>query len=63
MRQLMGVETVMVLALALSGCGKSSVPAVGQVAPEIEGEDIDGKPLKLSDYRGKVVVLNFWGTW
>lgn len=37
--------------------------AVGMVAPEISGEDIDGRPLKLSDYRGKVVVLNFWGTW
>lgn len=35
----------------------------GKVAPEIAGEDIDGKALKLSDYRGKVVVLNFWGTW
>ncbi len=37
--------------------------SVGKVAPEIEGEDIDGKPMKLSDYRGKVVVLVFWGTW
>jgi thiol-disulfide isomerase/thioredoxin len=37
--------------------------AVGKVAPEIEGQDIDGKPMKLSDYRGKVVVLSFWGTW
>jgi peroxiredoxin len=37
--------------------------AVGQVAPEIEGRDIDGKPMKLSDYRGKVVVLCFWGAW
>ena len=27
--------------------------AVGQVALEIEGEDIDGKPMKLSDYREK----------
>jgi len=35
----------------------------GKVAPEIAGEDLDGKALKLSDYRGKVVVLNFWGTW
>jgi len=34
--------------------------AIGKVAPEIVGEDIDGKPMKLSDYRGKVVVLNFW---
>jgi hypothetical protein len=37
--------------------------AIGKVAPEIEGEDIDGKKLKLSDYRGKVVVLDFWGNW
>jgi len=38
-------------------------PAIGKPAPEIEGEDIDGNPFKLSDYRGKVVVLDFWGNW
>jgi hypothetical protein len=36
---------------------------VGKVAPEIEGEDLDGKAFKLSDYRGKVVLLDFWGHW
>ncbi len=36
---------------------------VGQVAPEITGQDIDGKPLRLGDYRGKVVVLVFSGEW
>jgi hypothetical protein len=35
----------------------------GTLAPEIEGEDLDGVPFKLSDYRGKVVVLDFWGHW
>ncbi|MGH8245475.1 MAG: peroxiredoxin family protein, partial [Gammaproteobacteria bacterium] len=34
--------------------------AVGKLAPEIEGEDQDGKRFKLSDYRGKVVLLDFW---
>jgi hypothetical protein len=34
--------------------------AVGKEAPEIEGEDQDGKRFKLSDYRGKVVLLDFW---
>jgi AhpC/TSA family len=34
--------------------------SVGKVAPDIKGEDQDGKPLKLSDYRGKVVLLDFW---
>jgi len=37
--------------------------AVGKTAPEIESEDLDGKKFKLSDYRGKVVVLVFWGNW
>jgi hypothetical protein len=36
---------------------------VGKTAPEIQGEDLDGKKFKLSDYRGKVVVLDFWGNW
>lgn len=34
--------------------------AVGKEAPEIEGEDQEGKKFKLSDYRGKVVLLDFW---
>ena len=33
---------------------------VGKVAQEIEGADQDGKPFKLSDYRGKVVLLYCW---
>jgi AhpC/TSA family len=33
---------------------------VGKEAPDIEGEDQDGKRFKLSDYRGKVVLLDFW---
>jgi hypothetical protein len=37
--------------------------AVGKVAPEIEAEDSDGKKFKLSEYRGKVVVLDFWAKW
>jgi len=37
--------------------------AVGKVAPDIEGEDLAGVSFKLSDYRGKVVMLDFWGDW
>jgi hypothetical protein len=37
--------------------------AIGKVAPDIEGEDQDSKSFKLSDYRGKVVLLDFWGEW
>lgn len=37
--------------------------AVGSIAPEIRGADADGVPFSLSDYRGKVVVLDFWADW
>ena len=37
--------------------------ALGKTAPDIEGQDLDGKMFKLSDYKGKVVLLDFWGTW
>ena len=36
---------------------------IGEPAPEISGVDLDGKPMKLSDYRGKVVLLSFWAMW
>jgi hypothetical protein len=34
---------------------------VGKTAPEISANDLDEKPFKLSDYKGKVVLLDFWG--
>ena len=36
---------------------------VGQAVPEVEGTDHEGKAFKLSDFRGKVVVLTFSGNW
>jgi thiol-disulfide isomerase/thioredoxin len=36
---------------------------IGKVPPEITGQDHEGKPLALSNYRGKVVVLTFSGNW
>jgi peroxiredoxin len=35
----------------------------GKTAPEIEGKDSTGASFKLSEYRGKIVVLIFWGSW
>jgi hypothetical protein len=37
--------------------------SIGQVAPEVSGFDVDAVHFNLSDYRGKVVVLDFWGFW
>jgi hypothetical protein len=36
---------------------------IGMIAPEIEGEGIDERAMKLSQFRGKIVVLDFWGDW
>ncbi len=36
---------------------------IGMAAPDIEGEDLEGVKFKLSDYKGKVVVVDFWGNW
>lgn len=35
----------------------------GNLAPDFELETIDGETVKLSDYRGEKVMLNFWATW
>jgi thiol-disulfide isomerase/thioredoxin len=72
MRALFLVGQVLLASVfTLPGCGKGRVPPpppvsahgprIGQVAPEIDGEDLDGVRFKLSDYRGKVVLLDFWG--
>ncbi len=37
--------------------------AIGQPMPELEGRLLDGTPARLSDYRGQVVLLDFWATW
>lgn len=38
-------------------------PRAGQVAPDFELSDFDGGRHRLSDFRGKVVYVNFWATW
>jgi thiol-disulfide isomerase/thioredoxin len=37
--------------------------AIGDTAPEVAGFDLDGVPFRISDYRGRIVVLQFWGSW
>lgn len=59
----------------LAGCGSSPHSVFGtadaavkpessrKLAPEFALKDADGKVVKLSDFKGKVVLLNFWATW
>ena len=43
--------------------GEPGIINIGQQAPDFALKDENGKVVKLSDFRGKLVFLNFWATW
>lgn len=47
----------------LSAAAGGVLPAVGHRAPDFQVTDLSGKKVKLSDFKGKPVFLNFWATW
>src|SRR3954468_8319954 len=60
-------SSVLLLGLVWTGCTSTppmntAVP-LDKSVPDIEGKEMGGKPLKLSDFRGKVVLLDFSATW
>jgi len=73
---LAGVLLIVLLATGWAGGGNSGVTTVNgnasavvyaaghrPLAPEFSGTTLTGSKLSFSDYRGQVVVLNFWGSW
>lgn len=78
MRKLAGCSGVLLVALLLASCAAQDepppaptttirnpalAPRIGREVPEIDGQDMSGQRFKLSDFRGKVVVVDFWGFW
>jgi cytochrome c biogenesis protein CcmG/thiol:disulfide interchange protein DsbE len=58
-----GVTIAVSLVLALSGCYSGSrPPRIGTAAPDFTVKDSD-RAVTLSQFKGKVLVLNFWATW
>ena len=53
------------LLVALPGCEPAPVEGkqVGNLCPEIAGQDVNGNVIRLSELRGKAVLVNFWATW
>jgi cytochrome c biogenesis protein CcmG/thiol:disulfide interchange protein DsbE len=53
------------LAFLLASCGpqgESSTPSAN-LAPDFTLKDLDGRDVSLRDFRGKIVLLDFWATW
>jgi peroxiredoxin len=49
--------------LILFAAAPAAAPGQAEKAPALELKDLRGRTLRLGDYRGKVVLLNFWATW
>ena len=59
----MKAALILLAALALPAYGQALKEWKGGATPALELEDVDGKIHRLADYKGKVVLLNFWATW
>jgi peroxiredoxin len=69
-RSIRNVQVAIVLLIAWAGLPAfdgwgmgSRVPTVGMQVEDFQLTDLDGNQQTLSQYRGKIVLLNFWATW
>ena len=60
MRRMLSIVMLIIFATLFADCGDS---LMGGPAPEFTAVDLAGNKITLSDYRGKVVLLDFWATW
>ncbi|MFZ0478445.1 MAG: TlpA disulfide reductase family protein [Terriglobales bacterium] len=64
MKKIVTLVIAAVLALAVSSCRRTGNSAnSSKQAPDFSLTDVSGHPLRLADYHGKVVILDFWATW
>src|SRR3569833_1317729 len=63
MRRFVVLLTCGIMALLCPVSGQSSPDLVHKMAPPFARADLNGRQVDLKQYRGKVILLNFWATW
>ena len=64
MRNLFGkIFVLMVTIFLIAGCGKASALETGNNAPDFTLTDLNGNKVSLSDFKGKVIILDFFASW
>ena len=60
---MVGVAVVVLITRPASPAVIGGHPLVGKPAPDITLRDLDGHDVRLADYRGRPVIVNFWASW
>jgi len=69
MKNIIALVVIAFLFFSVSSCKKKekeiepAAPSIGNVAPDFALKDVDGRSIRLSAYKGKVVLVEFWATW
>jgi thiol-disulfide isomerase/thioredoxin len=59
----MNADRITAMILEDEATEKARLALIGTVFPDFNEKDIDGKPLSVANYKGKVVLVDFWATW
>lgn len=69
MKSIFAVIVIAFLVFSPAACKKKEagvevVPlSIGDIAPDFTSKDVNGNTVKLSDYKGRVILIEFWATW